>query len=83
MKMGTLGFRFHCSFCDEALNGQGYKLMGYRYDELKVISAHYYRLCRNCYRKIDYALRQTLVKIRIAKLQETWGHVKQDTAVKI
>lgn len=77
--MGQLGFRFHCSFCDEALNDQGYKLIGY--DELKLVSAHYYRLCSNCWREIDGALRQTLVRIRIAKLHEIWGSAKQDMSV--
>jgi hypothetical protein len=78
--IGRLGFRFRCSVCNENLNGQGYKLMSYHYDELKVTAAHYYRLCNDCYHKVEWAFRQTLVKIRIAKLQETWGTDKQDTA---
>ena len=52
--------------------------MGYKYAELEVTNACYYRLCNHCFLKIQAALRQLLVRIRIAKLQETWGHVKQD-----
>jgi hypothetical protein len=83
MNMGKLGFRFHCGFCSEALDGHGYKLICYEYDDREVTGAYNYRLCNHCHAEIQGVLRHTLVRIRIAKLHETWGHAKQDTAVEI
>jgi hypothetical protein len=78
--IGRLGFRFHCSACNEGLDGHGHKLTCYEYDERGVTSAYNYRLCSHCHAEIQCVLKQILVKIRIAKLQETWVAVKQDAA---
>jgi hypothetical protein len=82
--IGRLRFRFYCGFCnDEILNGHGYKLICYEYDDRAVLDASSKRLCDRCHAEIQRVLEHTLAKIRIAKLQETWGNTKQDTAEKI
>jgi hypothetical protein len=81
--MGRLRFQFYCSFCNKAIKGHAYKVMAYRYTEPTVLSSCHYRLCGNCYSECQRAVRQVLVRIRIAKLQESWGYVKPHTAEKI
>lgn len=69
---------FNCAFCDQNLKDDWYKTGACRYVGLKVVADFQYRLCRDCYPKVQYAVRQALNGVLKTMLLEATAEIKQE-----